>query len=266
MIPPQGGGSVVEVIENNLDAVEQQRRRTGQAMIAHLNHPNYKWGVTASDLAEAQNERFFEVYNGHPGVRNYGDAEHPSTERIWDLVLTERLSAPPGKVLYGLATDDAHQYHQYGPGKVNPGRGWIMVRARHLTPEAIVQGIEQGDFYASTGVKLRDVGSDGRRIWIDIEPEPGVSYRTEFIGTLRQDSTTSGSSTSGTDNAIPETSVGTVLARTGDLEATYRFTGQELYVRARIRSSKPHPNPFGEGDAQMAWTQPMRPVRADRQE
>ena len=73
------------------------------------------------------------------------------------MVLAARLSQPDGEILYGLGTDDAHNYHEYGLGKVNPGRGWVVVRARHLTAESIVAAMERGDFYASTGVRLRDV-------------------------------------------------------------------------------------------------------------
>jgi len=33
--------------------------------------------------------------------------------------------------------------------------------------------------------------------------------------------------------------------------------GDELYVRARIISSKLHPNPYAAGDRETAWTQPL---------
>ncbi len=73
LVEPQGGNSVAEVIRNNVRAVLRQREATGQPMIPHLNHPNFRWAVTAEDMLEVPEERFFEVYNGHPGVRNYGD-------------------------------------------------------------------------------------------------------------------------------------------------------------------------------------------------
>jgi hypothetical protein len=37
----------------------------------------------------------------------------------------------------------------------------------------------------------------------------------------------------------------------------YRFTGDELYVRARITSSKLHFNPSVVGDMESAWVQPV---------
>ena len=74
---------------------------------------------------------------------------------MWDIALALRLGKHGLPIVYGLATDDAHGYHEYGVGKVNPGRGWVMVQAPHLTAEAIVKGLEAGDFYASTGVRAR---------------------------------------------------------------------------------------------------------------
>ncbi len=40
-------------------------------------------------------------------------------------------------------------------------------------------------------------------------------------------------------------------------EARYVARGDELYVRARVTSTQPHPNPFRAGDVTMAWTQPL---------
>jgi len=68
-------------MQKNVDAVLAQEKKTGQPMFPHINHPNFGWGITAEELAQVRGERFFEVYNGHPGVRNYGDEAHASVER-----------------------------------------------------------------------------------------------------------------------------------------------------------------------------------------
>ena len=36
--------------------------------------------------------KYFEIFNGHPGVRNYGDDTHASCERMWDITLALRLA------------------------------------------------------------------------------------------------------------------------------------------------------------------------------
>ena len=72
----------------------------------------------------------------------------------------------------GLATDDAHDHH--GRGDVStPGRGWVWVRAAELTPAAIITALRAGDFYASTGVRLREVRmreENVLRVAIDEDP------------------------------------------------------------------------------------------------
>ena len=78
-IEPRGGKSPVEVMQNNIDALQEQRKRTGIPMILHLAHPNFGWAVTAEDIIQLRGERFFEVYNGHPHVHNEGNKNHVST-------------------------------------------------------------------------------------------------------------------------------------------------------------------------------------------
>ena len=56
--------------------------------------------------------------------------------------------------------------------------------------------------------------------------------------------------------------IGTVLLEIEGTEATYEFAGDELYVRAKIVSDKLHPNPFAEGDVEVAWVQPVVPEPA----
>lgn len=91
-IDPPGGENLRELLRATLARIEAEGRRSGRPVLGHLNHPNYEWGVSAEDLAAVVEERFFEVYNGHRLVRNEGDAEHRSTEAIWDYVLTLRLA------------------------------------------------------------------------------------------------------------------------------------------------------------------------------
>jgi hypothetical protein len=240
VIRPQKGASIQETLQRNFDAVHQLAQDTGKGIIAHLNHPNFTWSLTWQDFAAIKNEQFFEVYNGHNSVRNYGDAERESTERMWDLVNTARLREHELPLLFGLATDDSHHYHDWGGNHPNPGRGWVQVRAATLEPEALVAAMQQGDFYASTGVEI-NYSSTSEAIQLAIQPKPGVTYLTEFIGTRGEE-------------------VGVVLQSSSELTPKYSLTGDELFVRARITSSKLHSNPFAEGDFEMAWLQPIQGV------
>lgn len=240
LIRPQGGESVLDVMQRNLDAVIAHGHAHGRTTLAHVNHPNFGWGVSVEDIAHLRGEQFFEVYNGHRSVRNHGDADHPGTEEMWDLALTKRLTELDLGPLYGLATDDAHSYHEVPEGHSNPGRGWIMVRAKSLDAESILNAMHRGDFYASSGVTLRRIERSDRRLRLHIEAQPDVTYTTRFIGTR------------------PGGAAGEVLHETTDNPATYQFHGDEVYVRAVVISSRPHPNPFAAGDHEMAWVQPFQ--------
>lgn len=255
-VAPQGGATVRAILRSQLEAVRAQRERTGRPMIAHVNHPNWLWSLTAEDLIES-GARFFEVYNGHPDVNNGGDSIHPGTDRLWDIVLTERLLRG-GEPIYGVATDDAHDYHTFGPRERNPGRGWVQVRAPELSAEAIVRAMEAGRFYASTGVELEDVRREDDRIIVRIRAEDGVRYTTRFIGTR------TGVGVSPSPVALPDGSpvtprygpeVGAILDEVEGRAPVYRITGGEMYVRAKVTSTKRRTNPTGD-TLEVAWTQP----------
>jgi hypothetical protein len=58
---------------------------------------------------------------------------------------------------------------------------------------------------------------------------------------------------------MTRTDIGRVLAETSGQSAVYQMTGRELYVRAKVISTAKHPNPYKEGDVEVAWIQPMQP-------
>ena len=219
-VKPQPGTSVADALRRNAAAI----RAAGGT--PQINHPNFGWALNAEAMIAAADAKLFELHNGHPLVNNRGGGGSPSTEELWDAVLSS------GRVLYGVASDDAHHFRgEPSATQVNPGRGWIFVRARKLSAEAIAAALDAGDFYASTGIQLKSYEAGARGIRIEL-PENSSStaprYRTYFIG-----------------------KGGAVLKQDDSLRPAYEFRGDELYVRARIESS----------NGTMAWTQPVFPGR-----
>ncbi len=262
-IPPMGGKSVADAIQNNFDAVFAQRERTGKPILVHLNHPNYYYGVTAEDLMRIRGDNFFEVYNGHPSVANSGDAQHASTERIWDIILASRLGDLNLPVMYGLAADDGHRYHHIPSRGSEPGRGWVMVLSPALTSEALIASLEAGRFYATSGVKLQEVVSSPEGLDVAVDAEPGVSYTIEFIGTRSNFNRASQPMRDVSGKEIRATrhysdDIGVILKTVRGDRASYRFGRDDLYVRARVTSTKHHPNPSEPGEFEHAWVQPQR--------
>lgn len=263
-VAPAEGDNALTVMDRVLESVAAQREKTGQPMFAHINHPNFQYGITVEELMQVKRQKFFEVYNGHPGVINDGNANHLSMDAMWDAMLAHRLTDLGLGVVFGMGVDDSHHYHQQLIGKSNSGRGWVMVRAKHLTAESIIKAMEAGDFYATNGVTLSDVKREGRELAVTIKPEEGVTYITQFIGTRRGfDQKTELLPAEKNGKTLPHRryskDVGAVLAEVKGTSASYTLKGDEIYVRAKVISSKKKVNGSVADERETAWTQPLVP-------
>ncbi len=238
-VKPLSGSTVAETIARNFTAAKESAQRTGREVLVAVNHPNYKWGVTAQDLASMPDLRFFEVWNGVTDDNDPGDVAHPSTDNIWDQANALRM-AKGAAPLYALANDDSHNYHGNNSRAV-PGRAWEMVRSPWLSPESILRAMKAGDFYASTGVMLKEVAYDGsmRRLSLAIEPPEGETFITRFIGVRAGQSK------------------GEVFAEIKGDRPAYTLRSGELYVRAVVTSSAATDTVSSEFKYKRAWTQPV---------
>jgi hypothetical protein len=212
LVEPIDAEGIVPTLQANVDATRQA------GGIASINHPNYEWAFDHESIRQVNHVGLLEVYNGHPATNVHGGPGKFSYEEIWDGVLTA------GRVIFGVATDDAHKYHDFGPKMGNPGRGWVMVRAVELSVEAIMDGLATGAFYSSTGVTLSTLDVSQDSIRLTVEQEPGLVYATRFTG-----------------------KGGTILAEVSGGEAEYSLRGDEGYVRATVISSS----------GARAWVQPV---------
>ena len=133
-----------------------------------------------------------------------------------------------GRLLFeqvALGDDDVHQLQSKGEAiEALPGQAWIYVRAKELSPTAILSAIDNGDFYASTGVQLSEYKADRSEVSIKVKATNYSKYRIQFIG-----------------------SGGKVLQESLEPNGVYKIKGSEGYVRAKIYES----------NGRLAWTQPM---------
>ena len=245
LVTPVGGDkiSTVTVMRQLLRTVAEQEEEIGRPILAHLNHPNYKWVVTPQDLAAVVEERFFEVYNGHPGVNHLGSAEIPGDEMMWDIANTMRVGKMGEAPLFGVATDDSHYYHG---GDISPGRGWVMVEADALSSNSLIKAMRAGDFYASSGVVLSRMHYDAesRVIELEIEADGDARFSSALIGTR-------------THQADSPERIGEVLARSSGRKVRFEVPADALYARVTITSSAEHSNPSYDHQRKQAWTQPV---------
>ncbi len=138
--------------------------------VIQINHPQWYWGMTGGLLADLaqRGAKLVEVENVQFDTWNAGDATHPSTSALWDAALAA------GATIWGVASDDAHDYEDHH-GKYPPGGGWVVVKARR-DPQAILDALVAGHFYASTGVVLARAEVDAGELVVEVAPgEPGSS-------------------------------------------------------------------------------------------
>jgi len=202
-VPPQHGNSVVDALQRNIDAI----REVGG--IPQINHPNWTWAFTHKEMRVLEGCNLFEIYN--PNCNYFGGLNYPGMEEIWDGILSY------GTVMYGVAVDDMHNLSR------GTGFGWVAVRARELTPEAILKAMDNGEFYSSTGVEIEDYSVTPDKYEIKIKQRSDWKYVTCFIGYG-----------------------GKELKKDGSLNPVYRFIGDEKYVRAIVMDSNGY----------CAWLQP----------
>lgn len=237
-IEPVRANSVVEVMQKTLDVVNAQREKLGIPMFAHINHPNFGYGISTEDIKQLNGERFFEVYNGHPAVNNLGNEVFDSTEQMWDIINIHYYQQ--GKpLLLGIATDDSHNYHEFSENKSNTGRGWVMVNAKTLDASSLIKAMETGDFYASTGVKLKTVQKTKKKLSVTVAAGGEGAYEIVFLGYKKGDDT------------VRE------LKRVSGTTASYVFQEEDAFVRAKVISDTPKSSPVGTSELQQAWVQPV---------
>ena len=209
----QTGTSILDILQKSVDAI---RKQSG---VPHINHPNFTWALTAEQLQQVKNNKLFEIHNGHPMVNNLGGGGVPGAEAAWDAILSN------GIVLYGIAVDDAHHFKQpWNRELALPGRAWVMVRATRLEPRDILDAMERGDFYATTGVILANVEVTRKSMTVTVSKTAFAKYRIQFIGRH-----------------------GALLEESLESRATYTFKGTEGYVRAKVIES----------NGMVAWVQPV---------
>ena len=173
--------------------------------IPFLNHPRYSViPITALQVIDSmkQNLAHMEIWNGTTASQ-----AGPDDISVWDSVLAT------GRKIYGIASDDAHrQGHAL--------KGWIMVRARSLAQDSIVQAVRNGDFYSSTGILFDSIAYSSAALYIKSSNATVV----RFIG-----------------------KGGLVLSTVQGSEALYEVVGDEVYVRAEAANAAD----------QHGWTQPV---------
>lgn len=178
------------------------------ARLMFLAHP-YWSGMTPEEMLPLQNLAGMEIFN----TSSHTDLGKGMATVHWDSVLAR------GKQWAGLAVDDTHGVNDDAAG------GWVWVKSESLSEDAILDALNRGAFYSSSGPVIHDFRVEG-----------GVAY-------VRCSDAT-------TINIIGHTQWGYQRrAEPGQsiIEAEYKLSGREQYVRVECIDSTGHSawsNPF----------------------
>jgi len=264
-IPYRYGTSPSETLQRVDNAVRAWGDERQMPTLIILNHPIWPYFDIKPDvLIGLPQVRFFEVCNANVG---YAHTPHPSWyshEKFWDIVNAFRIEDGYDAV-YATASDDTHNYTD-PKGGMRPGEGWICVRAAQLQPNALIQAMYRGDFYASTGVALADVAFDAAScaLRVKVRPETGLTYSVRFTVTQAGfDRATETFDDPAKEKKPARTGIrysddiGKTVKTVEGVEASYTLQPGDLYVRATITSSMRAENRVSnEPEFATAWTQP----------
>lgn len=235
LVSPKGV-SKTQMMQGHVHGTEAQH---GHAI---LNHPNFHYANTVNDIRPVKGLHMFELYNGHPSVHNHGDKDHISTQVMWDQLLSK------GMKIYGVSSDDAHAFAKFGNKISNPGRGWVMVRAKSLTPDAISEAMFQGDFYATNGVILSQVDTKGGQYRVTVnQVATTMSLQSAF---LAGHVSLAGQAGYLIEFIGPQ---GQILKAISGTHGTFPIISEHAYLRVKVTYTRQTKTGY---ESFYAWTQP----------
>lgn len=266
LVPYQVGTDVADTLRRNLIATRANGDENGHPVLFVQNHHSWPYfDAYPEELIAVPEIRFFELCNTCGGTSYPPHPDFWTIEEFWDIVNAHRIE-DGYPALYGLATDDTHEYYRFDDGLPNPGHGWIVVRAKSLTPANLLAAMYRGDFYSSTGVELEEVRFDRekRTLSVEVAPRDETQYTIRFVGTgkgFNRTTTITDDPAEGKKPArkIPVYSdeIGRTLKIVTGTEASYSMEENDLYVRAIVISDRrPKHNAGNEPEFTTAWTQP----------
>lgn len=152
---------VTDGFEHREYSVEDMNRIIAKAnehgFLVTYNHPVWSQ-QDYSDYSQLKGLWATEVFNTECYRQGYNDDQ--------DKVLQDLICL--GNKVFPVAADDFHTL-----GDLHLAQGWVMVGAKELSYDAMIEALEKGDFYASTGPDFLSVTLDG--IYVDVKSTPARS-------------------------------------------------------------------------------------------
>lgn len=152
-------------LENDINKCNCGIQKLNQAgFITTLNHPRWS-GLSPADIAALEGFSNMELVNGYEMILDgYGDSS---------ACYEDALRA--GRRLRPFAADDNHHKK---PLTDEPGyeffQGFTVLKAQSLSYDGLIEALDQGAFYASTGPMIQDLWLEDGILHITCSPVRGV--------------------------------------------------------------------------------------------
>ncbi len=150
---------------------EMARRAAAAGAFVALAHPLW-CQLTEADGLAVDAAHAVEIYNHKAQIEtDRGDGIY-----LWDALLHA------GRKVTAIASDDSHWHNADGLA------GWVMVKAKKNEPDALLDALKRGAFYASQGPEIHDVARDGSAIVVTCTPATSIilsgplTWRNRVVG------------------------------------------------------------------------------------
>ncbi|MEM7695266.1 MAG: CehA/McbA family metallohydrolase [Pseudomonadota bacterium] len=134
------------------------RRCAEAGAFVAIAHPHW-YQLTLEDARTIDAAHAIEAYNHTSELH----CARGGGEEMWDALLLE------GRRLNGIAVDDSHFHDADAFG------GWVMVKAAHNDPDALLAALKAGHFYATQGPTIASVEREGDDLVITSSPAKSVA-------------------------------------------------------------------------------------------
>jgi len=165
-----------ELSVDNLNAIIADAKKEG--FLCSFAHPYWSHN-DRRDYCGLKGLMSLEIYNSF-NEREMGNGYAP---QVYEEMLRD------GQRISCIAADDNHnkplEYVRYQLSECDPrdprytdqsGGGWVMIAADELKYDAVLQAMEQGDFYASTGPEIKDLYVEDDICHIECSPAAKIIF------------------------------------------------------------------------------------------
>lgn len=154
-----------------------------QGGLPFLSHPSLS-GANATAISQLNGLVGIEIFN----APNYWTGRRGRSTAQWDELLAN------GHMLWGVASDDRHSGRKpeltFAPLGKQPFRdqyeAWVMVRAESCTAPAILNAMRRGQFYSTTGPRIKDIAVVDGEIRVEASPVRWIWFASvPYLGVRR---------------------------------------------------------------------------------